>query len=533
MKQIALLFSLWFCAFTVQASSGAALLSSAAIGAEWMKEFSSGTLKIDKIELLEPNLIPPHVFAAITQPYLGKELTPADLQNVQRALSRFYIDSGYVSSGVIIPNQRIIDGTVKMRAIHARVEKVDVTGISADEAGAIHAQIARGLSVPVNYVHLQRALTLLRQSPVIDNVQAQLLPGAVLGENILKVHVKPTNRLNVVLQAGNSQSPSIGGERVGVSTQYRGGISPRHTVSLDAGLTRGLKDVAASYAIPLGNSGALIRASGSYADFTVVEAPLDKADVESQSWVANGSLALPVYKSLGWDAQLYAGMDYKRSRSTIFGLSGISGEDPETRLSVGFAGVSVVKHGSRAVVAVSGGVRHGLNVLDATVRDDSTADGLFTSYQYQAYLSTRLIGASSWLVRAIGQYSADALLPMEKFAVGGMYSVRGFRENYLVRENGGALSSEIRIPLLTSKFMLAPFVDVGRSWYAQSSSSDDFSAARVIASAGVGIIADPFKRLHGEIFWGKRFLVRPDVVDDSQNDWQDKGFHARITYDVY
>jgi hemolysin activation/secretion protein len=65
--------------------------------------------------------------------------------------------------------------------------------------------------------------------------------------------------------------------------------------------------------------------------------------------------------------------------------------------------------------------------------------------------------------------SNELLLSLEQIAVGGRYSVRGYRENQLVRNNAVIASLEWRIPIVKEKswadvVQLAPFVDYGRAW---------------------------------------------------------------------
>ena len=45
------------------------------------------------------------------------------------------------------------------------------------------------------------------------------------------------------------------------------------------------------------------------------------------------------------------------------------------------------------------------------------------------------------------QLSADPLLPIERIAIGGIDTVRGYRENELVVDSGWITSAELRIPL--------------------------------------------------------------------------------------
>ena len=89
------------------------------------------------------------------------------------------------------------------------------------------------------------------------------------------------------------------------------------------------------------------------------------------------------------------------------------------------------------------------------------------------------------------QLAADPLLPLEQVGVGGRYSVRGYRENQLVRDNALIASLESRIPLVRNRrwadyVQVVPFVDVGRGWNRQAPDTgpDDIGQHRAWACAG-------------------------------------------------
>ena len=122
------------------------------------------------------------------------------------------------------------------------------------------------------------------------------------------------------------------------------------------------------------------------------------------------------------------------------------------------------------------------------------------------------------------QLASDALVGIEKFSVGGMRTVRGYRENQYVRDNGLVASVEFRIPVWRDRngralVQLVPFFDYGRSW-----NEEVITRKEEIASVGVGIRLSPWEWLHGELYWGGRLNKAPKVSNDIQND----GIHFAI-----
>ncbi|MBI5562043.1 MAG: BamA/TamA family outer membrane protein [Deltaproteobacteria bacterium] len=85
------------------------------------------------------------------------------------------------------------------------------------------------------------------------------------------------------------------------------------------------------------------------------------------------------------------------------------------------------------------------------------------------------------------QLADNRLLLMEQFPLGGMATVRGYRENYLVKDNGALASLELRLPVYDynngdGAVYLVPFLDSGWGWNKGGSGH-----VKNIASAGGGV----------------------------------------------
>ena len=136
-------------------------------------------------------------------------------------------------------------------------------------------------------------------------------------------------------------------------------------------------------------------------------------------------------------------------------------------------------------------------------------------------------GRAELVTRATYQHTNDTLTPVERLSLGGRYSVRGYRENQLVRDKGYTLSAELHYPLFgdprsKKQLTLIPFVDF-------ASASNTEGNTEKLASAGLGIQWN-FKRFDGELFYGKQ-LKKPTV--ESTGDLQDHGIHFRVRFNVF
>jgi hemolysin activation/secretion protein len=117
---------------------------------------------------------------------------------------------------------------------------------------------------------------------------------------------------------------------------------------------------------------------------------------------------------------------------------------------------------------------------------------------------------------------------MEQFTVGGVDTVRGYRESRLVADTGIVASVEARVPVYAHpsgdfEVRVAPFIDYGyaRNRYGLDPLRSD------ISSAGVGLLGSAFKRVHFNLYYGYAFQ------DFDSNDIQDDGFSFSLTTQLY
>jgi hemolysin activation/secretion protein len=134
------------------------------------------------------------------------------------------------------------------------------------------------------------------------------------------------------------------------------------------------------------------------------------------------------------------------------------------------------------------------------------------------------------------QLATEPLLPLEQIAIGGRFSVRGYRENTMVRDSGVIVSLESRIPLLENRrwaefVRIVPFVDFGRGWNQKVPTPEPTN----LASLGLGLqwaatwrMALPL-RAYFEVFWGYKLLD----VDTSGGNLQDQGVHLQFVLSTF
>src|SRR5262245_33615840 len=114
---------------------------------------------------------------ALTSPYENRPISFENLQALQQELSRRYVERGYVTSGVLIPDQNANDRVV-LRAVEGELTSVVVEGNRRLSDGAIERRTVHYVDTPLNIADLQRGLRNLQNDPLIERVNAELEPGA-------------------------------------------------------------------------------------------------------------------------------------------------------------------------------------------------------------------------------------------------------------------------------------------------------------------------------------------------------------------
>jgi hemolysin activation/secretion protein len=122
--------------------------------------------------------------------------------------------------------------------------------------------------------------------------------------------------------------------------------------------------------------------------------------------------------------------------------------------------------------------------------------------------------------------SSNSLLPIEKFSVGGLDSVRGYRSNQLVRDRGYAASLQYQVPVFKNatgmrNLQFAAFVDTG---YAKNKSGPEINP-NSITGVGVGLIWDPDRRVHLELYYANGLK---DVPEGGEYSIQDESLYFRL-----
>lgn len=467
--------------------------------------------------------------AEVIVSYEKREISPEELQAVREALTRFYIHRGYITSGVIIPDQDVVDGLIILRVIEGRLANIEVEGNRYLHAGYISDRLEIAGGPPLNVMELQQALQYLLQDHRIKRINAHLSPGILLGESILKVHVEEESPYLLEFGISNSQSPSVGSVRTEIRGAHQNLTGRGDALEGTAGVTKGSNDVQISYVLPLTAHDTTLKTEYRESDNLIIEEPFEGLDIKSEERTFGVGISHPFYRRMGEELSLSLAIEFRRSQTFLLGrpFSFSEGsEEGKSHLKVLRFAQLWTDRSLKQIIVVRSCFSLGLDSIGTSL-NSSNADERFLSWLGQIHLRIRVGETDSVVVfRSNVQLSNDPLLPLERFAIGGMHTVRGYRENRLVRDNGMTASLELQVPILEdhgdeSVLQGIIFLDFGKSWNSDTHTPDPKS----LPGAGFGIKLAMIRHLQLQVYYGMALRS----IHTSGHDLQDHGVHFELS----
>lgn len=463
---------------------------------------------------------------AILQPYVGKQRDFADVQRALEALQDVYQRRGYGAVYVYLPEQRLEGGTIVLKVIEAKIDKITVTG----NRYFSEANVRRALpdlkpgAVP-NMVDIAENSRAANENPAR---QLQVVLKQSPTEGLIDAGVQVTDQppLKPFVSLDNTGTPATGRERLGLGVQYANLWERDHVATLQYITSPTDRDKVKVYSLgyrfPIPTWGDSVDLYAGYSNVSAAQTqtPAGALSISGKGTLAGGRYNLILRRRGEYEQRVLFGFDYRKFENQCslgsFGSAGCistagnPGADVETRpASIGYSG-QLTQATRQAGFNVSyarniPGGAHGGDADFSAVRAPATAH--YGVLRYAASASSAAFG--NWTVRGNlqGQSSSNALVPAEQFGLVGYTAVRGFLERELAGDKGYLGNLELYTPDVgsalgwkTTGARLLAFYDAG---VAQINEPVAGQADRTIASSwGLG--------LRGS--YGRNVTLRLDVA---------------------
>jgi hemolysin activation/secretion protein len=474
----------------------------------------------------------------LTSKYTNRPLEFAELLQVADEITQLYVRQGYINSGAYIPGNQsfaVSGGTIAIRVIEGRVTDIVVTGTRRLDPNYIKSRIGLGTGKVLKIDRLIDSLRLLQLDPLIKTISTELVSGQQTGTSILQIKVTeaPPWQTNIVL--ANNRTPSVGEIQTQAAIAYNNFSGLGDSIGIGYGRSEASNIAEINYTLPLNPNNGTLRFQYGNSNSRVIEAPFDRLDIQSYGRDISVTYRQPLFRTPAEEFAIGVTLARRDTNTTYTPLGGErfgyptpgADADGSTRVSAARLFQDYVIKDTRQVFAARSQLSLGINAFDAT-NNPSSPDSKFVTWRGQAQYVRALAPNSLFLVRLESQIADRPLLAIEQLGIGGQDSVRGYRQDLLLTDNGIIASAEVRLPIFTPPtsqqvLQIVPFLDFGWGWNRSSSTND--STRNVLAAGGLGL------RYQSADFSAKLDYGIPfSSIDLNKRTGQERGFYFSINY---
>ncbi|MDJ0899021.1 MAG: ShlB/FhaC/HecB family hemolysin secretion/activation protein [Xenococcus sp. MO_188.B8] len=504
------------------------------------------TITVKKFEFAGNTAFSDQELAKIVAEITNRPISFAELLQVEEKIRNKYTagcnENGeqpcYINSGSFIPaNQTFAkDGAiVRVQIVEGSIEQINITGLKKLNQNYVRSRLQRGISQPLEREQLLETLQILQLDPLIQNFSANLTAGTRPEKSILEIKLIEADSFAVELFTNNGRSPSVGTWRRGFRVSEDNLLGIGDSIFGEYTNTDGSNRIDLGYTAPLNASNTTINIIGQINDTEVIEEPFDRLDIEGNSFRIELGLRQPILRTP--EQELAVGLSGSRQESITkllgrnFAISSGADDNGSTRISALRFYQEYTKRTLEDVFAVRSQFSVGLDVFDATVNEDPLPDSLFFAWRGQGQYVRRLAPDTLIVLRSDFQLAATNLVPLEQISIGGPESVRGYRQDAILTDNGFFASAEVRLPILRAEgvqgiLQIAPFLDFGVGWNAAEVEDPE---EQTFVSLGLGL-----RWQMGDDFSARLEYGIPLIdVEDTNETLQENGLYFSINYSPF
>ena len=437
-------------------------------------------VRVDAIEFRGNHAITTAELQALAAPHVGRVNRVDELETLRQQLTRWYVDRGYVNSGLLLP-QRLADGVLVFQVVEGRLSAITLHGMDGLHERYVSARLLRPEDTILDTGQLRERYQLLLADPQITRMNARLVPGEQPGDARLDVDVQRSRPWELSIFANNYRPASIGSAAAGLAGALRNlsGRGDQVDVALQAPVERGGQGGHGrlDWQLPLvtwGLTDTQLQLGLERGSSSVIEEPVDQLDIRSR--LSSRELGVSQTWSETLERKLEGGLTWldRDNRTSLAGQPfsfTLGVPDGELREALWRAWAGGAWRSETQVLALRASYARGhTNVQDAAELPPSALPAKrFALWVAQASYTRQLFDRTAQLgARLSWQHTGDHLLPLDALALGGLGTVRGFRQNQLVRDRGWFLNLELEVPLRQDAadgwaLSFTPFLDHGRA----------------------------------------------------------------------
>ncbi len=503
-----------------------------------LTDFSS-KIVVKKFDITGSTVFSSSELQKITAPLTNRPIGFNQLLQAANQITELYAKNGYINSGAFIPGNQTFDaqgGTVKIEIIEGSVEDILVTGTQRLNPKYIESRVAIGASKPLKVDRLLESLRLLQLDPLIKNISTELAAGKEPSTSVVQLTVTENPTWRAGITAGNNRTPSVGELIAQASLSQSNLTGAGDSLALSYGRSEASNIYDINYTLPINPRNGTLKFQYSRSNSRVVENPFDRLDINGTAQDISVSYRQPLLQTTAQEFAL--GITIANRETNTGYLASVIGDrvgypspgaddNGVTRITAARLFQDYTLRDSQQVFAARSQLSFGVNTLDATV-SPSSPNSNFVTWRGQGQYVRALAPNSILLLKLEGQIADRPLVALEQIGVGGQDTVRGYRQDLLLGDNGLLASAEVRIPIFTpadskNVLQIVPFVDFG---VISNQAPNPNPKNDTVASGGIGLRYQSGDNFFAKFDYGVPFTS----IDQPKRTGQEQGFHFSAGY---
>ncbi|MBE9124715.1 ShlB/FhaC/HecB family hemolysin secretion/activation protein, partial [Coleofasciculus sp. LEGE 07081] len=474
----------------------------------------------------------------------------AQVLQARSIITQHYIKYQYPLAFAYIPEGQEVrlggTDTITINIVEGQLEKpIQINGTQRLKPSYLRSRLAAATSAPLNQDRLLEALRLLQLNPLIETINAELLPGSQPGQALLEVDITETQPFDIQVSLDNNRSPSVGSFRRNLTLSHGNLFGLGDNLTATYRNTDGSNEVDIGYTLPINAKDGTLGLRYRLGSGDVTEPPFDKLDLAADYRSYELTLRQPIIRKAEGDSvqELGLGLTFSRQESDTsilgfkFPLSRGADAAGRTRISALRFFQDWTQRSSREVFVARSEFSLGVDWFNATLNDtdpftgEEIPDSRFFSWRGQVQWGRRIAPDTTLLLRSSIQLANDPLIPLEQLGLGGQNSVRGYRQDARLTDNGIFASAELQLPIYRlsnpkSVVSIIPFIDLGIGW---NSGGQDTPNPNTLVGIGLGLQWQQSDRFRTRLDWGIPLVE----VDSRDRTWQENGVYFTVEYNFF
>ena len=431
---------------------------------------SSYCFPIKTIGLIGANSLSKRQKKKITSPFLGKCFDGSVLGNLVQKTNAMYSSLGFATTQVTVPKQNVVSGNLKLEITEGKIEDIILNDNKFTDK--MHEFTAfgfkKGKVLDMDDIN-QGIYQINRLSS--NNAKMRIEPGKEAGTSKVVINNEKKFPVSAKLGYDNLGNEFTGIRRTNFSSTIDNLFFLNDQINLsynqnldDPSNEKDLRSFSGGISVPF--------------TYNTLSYNYSRTKFRGQNAGINGPLKLTGYSNsnnVAIDRTLLNNTEYRIStnlsltaKETASYLNDSKIETSERKLTIGSLSFAISKYFKNgATLYLKPQYNRGLKLLNAKQDEQGLSADIpraqFHAFKLYASLSKRFqipkINAPVTLSTEMdSQISKNTLFGSEQFSVGGYYSVRGFRENFITGDHGYYFRNkasfnlgQILAPILTKK----------------------------------------------------------------------------------